>query len=124
MAEEYDNKNKGAAFPPFPDQEFILSGKLDIDGDEKQCVYIRGETAKGKQIIRIYQEIGIMFKNDSVNENAPVWSGELEQHNKKIAAWKRQSANTPSFLSLAVTDRDETKSIDQSTKPIDDDIPF
>ena len=32
MAEEYDNKNNGAVFQPFPNNDFILEGKLDIDG--------------------------------------------------------------------------------------------
>ena len=38
MAEEYDNKNNGAVFQPFPNNDFILEGKLDIDGSEHRVV--------------------------------------------------------------------------------------
>ena len=47
---DYDNTNKGAAFASFPDQKFILTGKLDVNGIEKQCAYITGETKGGKKL--------------------------------------------------------------------------
>lgn len=108
---DYDNTNKGAAFAPFPDQKFILTGKLDVNGIEKQCVYISGETKGGKKIIRVYQELGIMFENESTNEKAPNYSGSLQDHlgeEMKIAAWKRQSEKG-NYLSLSVSEKDNNK---------------
>ena len=32
---EYDNTNQGAAHPPFETQQLILTGKLDVEGDNK-----------------------------------------------------------------------------------------
>ena len=108
---DYDNTNKGAAFAPFPDQKFILTGKLDVNGIEKQCVYISGETKGGKKIIRVYQELGIMFENESTNEKAPSYSGSLQDHlgeEMKIAAWKRQSEKG-NYLSVSVSEKDNNK---------------
>ena len=108
---DYDNTNKGAAFAPFPDQKFILTGKLDVNGIEKQCVYISGETKGGKKIIRVYQELGIMFENESTNEKAPNYSGSLQDHlgeEMKLAAWKRQSEKG-NYLSLSVSEKDNNK---------------
>jgi len=110
---EYDDTNSGVAFPPFQDQKLVLSGKLNIDGNETQCVFVKGITKSGKEIMKIYQQVGIMFQNDNVNESAPSWSGTLND-DKKIAGWKRSSTNTPSFLSLKISEKDEKK-IEQPT---------
>ena len=128
---DYDNTNKGAAFAPFPDQKFILTGKLDVNGIEKQCVYISGETKGGKKIIRVYQELGIMFENESTNEKAPNYSGSLQDHlgeEMKLAAWKRQSEKG-NYLSITVSEKKpggDNKSIEPESDyvTLDDDVPF
>ena len=137
---DYDNTNKGAAFAPFPDQKFILSGKLDVNGIEKQCVYISGVTPKGKKIIRVYQELGIMFENEGrldangnkiINEKAPNYSGSLQDHlgkEMKLAAWKRQSEKG-NYLSLSVSEKipgDDNKSIEPESNSVtlEDEVPF
>ena len=128
---DYDNTNKGAAFAPFPDQKFILTGKLDVNGIENQCVYIAGETKGGKKIIRVYQELGIMFENESTNEKAPNYSGSLQDHlgeEMKLAAWKRQSEKG-NYLSLSVSEKIQggnNKSIEPESNSVtlDDEIPF
>ena len=56
MAEEYDNKNSGAVFQPFPNNDFILEGKLDIEGSEHKIVMIRSMTKAGRVIIKCYTE--------------------------------------------------------------------
>ena len=128
---DYDNTNKGAAFAPFPDQKFILAGKLDVNGIEKQCAYITGETKGGKKIIRVYQELGIMFENESTNEKAPNYSGSLQDHlgeEMKLAAWKRQSEKG-NYLSLSVSEKmpgGDNKSIEPESNSVtlDDEVPF
>ena len=128
---DYDNTNKGAAFAPFPDQKFILTGKLDVNGIEKQCVYISGETKGGKKIIRVYQELGIMFENESTNEKSPNYSGSLKDHlgeEMKLAAWKRQSEKG-NYLSITVSEKKpggDNKSIEPESDyvTLDDDVPF
>ena len=133
---DYDNTNKGAAFAPFPDQKFVLSGKLNIEGVEKQCVYIAGTTQGGKRVMRVYQELGIMFENESDNERAPNYSGTIQDHLKeemKIAAWKRQQENTGNnYLSISISEKQNSgghqasnNEQEESTgKQIEDEIPF
>ena len=133
---DYDNTNKGAAFAPFPDQKFVLSGKLNIEGIEKQCVYIAGTTQGGKRVIRVYQELGIMFENESDNERAPNYSGTIQDHLKeemKIAAWKRQQENTGNnYLSITVSEKQNSSGYQASnneeefstSKEMEDEIPF
>ena len=133
---DYDNTNKGAAFAPFPDQKFVLSGKLNIEGVEKQCVYIAGTTQGGKRVIRVYQELGIMFENESDNERAPNYSGTIQDHLKeemKIAAWKRQQENTGNnYLSITVSEKQNSSGYQASnneeefstSKEMEDEIPF
>jgi len=133
---DYDNTNKGAAFAPFPDQKFVLSGKLNIEGIEKQCVYIAGTTQGGKRVMRVYQEIGIMFENESDNERAPNYSGTIQDHLKeemKIAAWKRQQENTGNnYLSISISEKQNSgghqasnNEQEESTgKEMEDEIPF
>ena len=133
---DYDNTNKGAAFAPFPDQKFVLSGKLNIEGVEKQCVYIAGTTQGGKRVMRVYQELGIMFENESDNERAPNYSGTIQDHLKeemKIAAWKRQQENTGNnYLSISISEKQNSSGHQASnneqevstSKQIEDEIPF
>ena len=131
---DYDNTNKGAAFAPFPDQKFVLSGKLNIEGIEKQCVYIAGTTQGGKRVMRVYQELGIMFENESDNERAPNYSGTIQDHLKeemKIAAWKRQQENTGNnYLSISISEKqteDSYRNDKQQVstgKEMEDEIPF
>ncbi len=133
---DYDNTNKGAAFAPFPDQKFVLSGKLNIEGIEKQCVYIAGTTQGGKRVMRVYQELGIMFENESDNERAPNYSGTIQDHLKeemKIAAWKRQQENTGNnYLSISISEKQNSgghqasnNEQEESTgKEMEDEIPF
>ena len=133
---DYDNTNKGAAFAPFPDQKFVLSGKLNIEGIEKQCVYIAGTTQGGKRVMRVYQELGIMFENESDNERAPNYSGTIQDHLKeemKIAAWKRVQENTSNnYLSISISEKQNSSEYQASNneqevstgKEMEDEIPF
>ncbi len=133
---DYDNTNKGAAFAPRPNQKFVLSGPLNIEGVEKQCVYITDTTKTGKRVMRLYQELGIMFENESDNERAPNYSGIIQDHLKeemKIAAWKRQQENTGNnYLSITVSEKQNSggyqasnnKQQDSTGKQMEDEIPF
>lgn len=133
---DYDNTNKGAAFAPFPNQKLVLSGPLNIEGVEKQCVYIKDTTKTGKRIMRVYQELGIMFENESDNERAPNYSGTIQDHLKeemKIAAWKRQQENTGNnYLSISISEKQNSSEYQTSnneqqvstSKQIEDEIPF
>ena len=48
---EYDDTNKGAAFTPFPTQQMILAGKINVQGKESKTVLVKDATKDGRPII-------------------------------------------------------------------------
>ena len=70
---EHDNTNRGAAFTPYPEQKFILSGRINYHGADRNVALITGETKDGKKKIEVYQKIGIMFENDRKPANYILW---------------------------------------------------
>lgn len=126
MAEQqYDDSNRGAAFTPFPTQRLILQGKINVDGNDMKIVNIMDETRDGKQIIEVYQKVGVLFQNMSDKEAAPDYTGPLFE-NKRIAAWKRMKDDKP-YMSFNISDKMEGQQ-QQETAPSsslpNDDIPF
>ena len=116
---EYDDTNKGAAFTPFPSQQLILQGKINVEGADMKIVNIMDETRDGKQIIEVYQKVGTLFVNDNAKEGAPDWSGPLLD-NKRIAGWKREKDGKP-YMSFNISEKQEGNA--HSGLP-DDKIPF
>jgi len=132
---EYDDENRGAVFPPFPDQNYILQGELDIEKDKHKVVVVKGKTQKGVDIVKFYTELCAIFPNDNVNSNAPDYTGKIDEKweykNNRIAAWVKES-NGKKYMSLQLSepqskenlDNTQEKSDDSSVKNIDDEIPF
>lgn len=58
---EYDNTNRGAAFKPFPEQQFILQGKLNIMGEDGQVALIMAESRDGNKRIEVFQRLAFCF---------------------------------------------------------------
>lgn len=117
---EYDETNKGAAFTPFPSQQMILAGKINVKGKESKTVLVKDATKDGRPIIEIYERLAIMFENDkSNNANAPDYSGPIDE-NLKVAGWRRSKDGKP-YMSLSVSSKGQKQS--SSSLP-DDDIPF
>ena len=123
---DYDNTNRGAAFKPFPEQQFILQGKLNIMGDEGQVALIMAESKDGSKRIEVYQRAGVLFANKQ-----PDYSGPLDglHQDWRIAAWKEMKGDN-AYMSLRVSEvqkkqEAEAESQDEpSSKQIDYDIPF
>jgi len=114
---EYDNTNRGAAFKPFPEQQLILQGKLNVMGEDGQVALIMAESRDGKKRIEVFQKIGCLFPNDKKgNEKAPDYSGPLDglHQDWKIASWKEMKGDN-AYMSLQVSE--------YKPKPIDDEIP-
>ena len=132
---EYDDENRGAVFPPFPDQNYILQGELDIEKDKHKVVVVKGQTPKGIAIVKFYTELCAIFPNDNGNANAPDYTGKIDEKweykNNRIAAWVKES-NGKKYMSLQLSepqqkenlDNTQEKSDDSSAKNIDDEIPF
>lgn len=135
---DYDNTNKGAAFKPFPEQKFILQGKLQIThndiNQESGIALIMAENKDGKKRIEVYQKVGVLFDNDKKgNDNAPDYSGPLDgiSEDLRIAAWKEMKGDN-AYLSFRVSPKMDkpqedgypiTKQ-DVVLNDLKDDIPF
>jgi uncharacterized protein (DUF736 family) len=110
---EYDDTNKGAAFTPFPTQQMILAGKINVQGKESKTIL-------GRPIIEVYQRLAIMFENDKANnDKAPDYSGPIDE-NLKVAGWRRSKDGKP-YMSLSVSAKGQQQA---SSGLPNDDIPF
>ena len=123
MAEQYDDTNRGAAFTPFPTQQMILQGKLNVEGADKKVMLVRDTTRDGKQIIEVYEKSGTFFENDKKgNESAPDYSGPFGD-TKRLAGWKKMKDGKP-YMSFQVSDKMSGGSKPTADPLQGDDIPF
>lgn len=100
---EHDNTNKGAAFTPWSDQQFILQGDVDCDGVPMKVALILRERKDGSELIEVFQKVGVLFPNDNTKSGAPDYTGPLFD-NKRIAGWKREKDEKP-YMNFEVSDR-------------------
>jgi uncharacterized protein (DUF736 family) len=122
MAENYDNTDRGAAFKPFDTQKLILQGKLNDTGKDMKIVMIKDETRGGKNIIEVFEKIGVLFENDKKgNENAPDYTGPINEF-RRLAAW-RKSKDGQAYMTMSVSDAKQGNN-DSSNAVTDDKIPF
>lgn len=122
MAENYDNTDRGAAFKPFDKQKLILQGKLNDTGKDMKIVMVKDETRGGKNIIEVFEKIGVLFENDKKgNENAPDYTGPINEF-RRLAAW-RKSKDGQAYMTMSVSDAKQGNN-DSSNAVTDDKIPF
>ena len=131
---DYDDTNKGVMFPPYPDAKMVLSGKLNIEGNELRVVGIRQKLSReGEPVIVVYEQTAILYPNDQKgNEKAPKYSGPLSKHaDLRVAAWAGKKDDTH-YLQLKVSEKQnmdsEPASNGQSSggdfDKMNDEIPF
>jgi uncharacterized protein (DUF736 family) len=124
MTDQYDNSNKGAAFAPFESQRLILQGKINDNGHEQRVILVKDQTKTGKNIIQVYEQVGVLFENDKKgNDAAPDYTGTLNEL-RRLAAWRKMKDGKP-YMTFTVSDK---KSQEMVSAPQDstelDDIPF
>ena len=120
---DYDDNNKGAAFKPFDTQRLILQGKLNDQGKDIKVVLVKEQTKDGKNIIEVYEKVGVLFENDKKgNEAAPDYTGPLGMV-RRIAAWKRMKDDKP-FMTFSVSDKGKPQPAQENNSLQDDGIPF
>jgi hypothetical protein len=127
---ERDKTNEGAAFPPFPEQKFILQGKLDVNGDEENIAIITAESKDGSKRLEVYRKVGVLFENDQKDtqkEGAPDYSGPFDMGiNLRIAGWRKQK-DDKKYMSFQLTQKQNGSAPQPqpTSQVIDgDDIPF
>lgn len=121
---DYDNTNKGAAFPPFETQRLILQGKINNGGNEMKVVLIADKTRDDKKIIEVYEKVGTLFENDQKgNENAPNYTGPIGLL-RRLAAWRRMKDGKP-YMTFSVSDKTQGQQQQQQEQGLPNDgIPF
>ncbi|QDP56337.1 MAG: hypothetical protein Tp167SUR398091_26 [Prokaryotic dsDNA virus sp.] len=120
---EYDNTDTGAAFTPFTTQRLILQGKINSGGTDMKVTCVMDETKDGKQIIEIYQKVGVLFQNEGMKEGAPDYTGPLFD-DKRLAAWKKMKDEKP-YMSFSVSDKLDKGQYTEGKSSIGEDkIPF
>jgi hypothetical protein len=84
MAEDYDNNDRGAAFPPFQTQALVLQGKINDRGLDAKVVLIKDQTKAGKNLIEVYQKVGVLFpQEEKKSESAPDYTGPMDNGRPK-----------------------------------------
>lgn len=130
---DYDNTNRGAAHAPFESQNLLLTGKLDKDGDNKQIAIIQDTDKEGRDVLVIYERVGVMYGNKDVDDTKkqPHYSGPID-NNHRIAGWRETDKNGKKYLSLKrsekytpqVVDDVSRETVDTNPTPVVDEIPF
>lgn len=130
MSDQYDNTNTGAAFQPWPEQKFILQGKMDVNGNEQNVAIITAESKSGERRLEVYQRVGVLFENDMKSQQkagAPDYSGPLEFYNMRIAGWRKEK-DGKNFMSFQISEKQDAapKTVDsQPQEPVKfDSVPF
>lgn len=122
---DYDNTNRGAAFAPFETQKLILQGKINDGGIDRKVTFTKDTTRDGKNVIEVYEKIGVLFENDKKgNEAAPDYTGPFNEF-KRLAAWRKMKDGKP-YMTFNVSEPQQ-KSQPAQVASIDlggDDIPF
>jgi hypothetical protein len=142
-AQQYDNTNTASLFPSAPQGTIVGSGKIFFGAQQKRTILVDDVTPNGKQITRIFVEVGAIFPNNNKNnEKSPDFSGSLELPRTdcdSISLWTRQSKSTGAqFWSGSISKRppkagatgggfgsgmrEQTQHAAQ--QDLDDDIPF
>jgi len=129
---EYDNTNTGAVFKPFPNNEFILEGKLDIEKAQHKIVVIKGKTKDGTPIMKLYTELCCLFPNDNDNANAPQYSGNCierfqfnDDEKVRLASWiKEKDGNKYMSLQISTGNKPKEKLENITPNIAEDSIPF
>ncbi len=120
--QQYDDTNRGAAFTPFPTQQMILQGKVNVEGVDSKVVLVKDQTKDGRGIVEVYQKMAVMFDNDKKgNDAAPDYSGPVGE-NKRIAGWRRMKDGKP-YMSFQISDKQQGQQ--SASSPLQEDsIPF
>lgn len=123
---EYDNRNQGALVQPYDQMEFVLQGKLDVDGQEIHSAIIADTLKDGREIFHIYQRVGALFRGRNEKEGAPDWTGNIFNE-KNVSAWKNISKNGNPYLKLRIDERrqqEQQQNTNQQSNDLDDEVPF
>jgi len=130
MSAQYDNTNQISVFPSGLRGTVIGTGKVNVEGTEKQVIVVNDTMPSGKTVQRVYMEIGALFPVSSQHEKAPALSGPMlipQTKATQISLWSRQGGKGP-FLSGKISVQQERSDASPAAAPkgaeLKDEIPF
>ena len=115
--------NTGAAFPPRQEQNFILQGPIDIEGDKGNVALIKDTDHKGNAIVGVFKRVGVLYENADANDTnrQPHYSGPLDG-GLRISGW-RETKGDMRYLSLKVSHaQPKAEAPSQSAQVVQDDV--
>jgi hypothetical protein len=123
MAEDYDNNDRGAAFPPFQTQALVLQGKINDRGLDAKVVLIKDQTKAGKNLIEVYQKVGVLFpQEEKKSESAPDYTGPMD-NGRRLAAWRKMKDGKP-YMTMSLSDAQQQQQQADALSLPNDRIPF
>lgn len=119
---EYDNSNKGAAFAPKEEQTLILTGSVQDDKQNKNRIAIIKDTDhQGKDVLSVYERVGVLYQNESDTGGAPDYSGPYKQ-NLRMAGWRNVSESAGNYLSLKISEKQNSQQQATPTPQVDNEL--
>jgi uncharacterized protein (DUF736 family) len=119
---EYDNSNKGAAFAPKEEQTLILTGSVQDDKQNKNRIAIVKDTDhQGKDVLSVYERVGVLYQNESDTGGAPDYSGPYKQ-NLRMAGWRNVSESAGNYLSLKISEKQNSQQQATPTPQVDNEL--
>tara|TARA_Y100001973_G_scaffold104200_1_gene173408 strand:- start:2347 stop:2757 length:411 start_codon:yes stop_codon:yes gene_type:complete len=118
---DYDNTNRGVARAPFESQNLLLTGKLDKDGDNKQIAIIQDTDKEGRDVLVIYERVGVMYGNKDADDakKQPHYSGPIDD-NHRIAGWRETDNSGKKYLSLRRSEKYKPQAVDDVSRETTD----
>jgi hypothetical protein len=123
---QYDDTDRGAAFPPSDNQQLILTGPINDNGDDSRVAVVKSKLDDGRIIFDVYQKVGRLFDNDVQTPNAPNFTGPWRE--RRMAVWTKEKDGRK-YMSISLSDKQERNN-DNAPEPMPaatgtaDDIPF
>ena len=137
MTIEYQNQ---ASFfkPRYADRyaegnfKVVAEGKVSGETREAQSILVKTKTKEGKDIFRVYAEVGAVFPNDTWTDGGqnPKYTGSItvNDHEQRLALWENHKDTIGKYLKGKVTDKQEQApqpSAAAGSSAIEDDgVPF
>lgn len=136
MSDEIEYQNQASFFKPRQAEKYaegsfrvVAEGKVSGTNRELQSILVKTKTKEGKDIFRVYTEVGAVWPNDRWEDGGsnPKYSGSvtINDHEQRLALWENHKDSIGKYLKGKVTDKQE-----QSPAPavvpadLDDEVPF
>ena len=134
MDGQYDNTDSGAMFPLRENEQVMLAGPINDNGEETRVVMMRSTLPDGRVIRDLYMKVGTLFDN-SVNRdgtpndtpNRPDFTGPFGV--RRIGVWIKEKEDGSRYASAKLSDRGSPRMSEPAPQPqaqalTNDDIPF